>query len=260
MLRFALGDVPVSVHFSFLVIAFIGPGRELWEIGAWTVAVFLAILAHEAGHAFTARAYGARQVAITLFALGGVTTYPVSARLTPGKRFVVAAAGSGVGIVIGGAVGLAWLGGVFDDASQLTRFFALSFIWAALFWGILNWIPIRPLDGGQMLTSALQMVAPRRGASIARVVSAIAGAGVAIAAFAIDQPFLAIFVVFITLVGLRRDPEELAEQSPPPGEVAPPASGTAPPAAAGPIDAGAPPPRRRDEEPPPDEPTPHFPI
>lgn len=214
MVRFALGEVPVGVHFSFLLIAFIGPGRGASEIAAWTIAVFVAVLVHEAGHAFTARAYGARQVAITLFALGGVTTYPVDTKLSNGRRFVIAAAGSAVGIVLGGVVGLAWLGGGFDDASSLTRLFALSFIWAALGWGVLNWIPIRPLDGGQMLTSALLIVAPVRGVAIARVVSAITGLAVVWVALAMNQQFLALFVVFITVVGLRPGPDEDSSRAP----------------------------------------------
>lgn len=206
MLRFDIGDIPVRVHFSFLVIAFFGPRRDLEGIVVWTIAVFLAVLAHEAGHAFTARAYGIGSVSITLFALGGATMFPATAELTPGKRFVISAAGSAVGIVLGGIVGLLWLNGGFDDSSPIVRLAAISFMWAALGWGILNWIPIRPLDGGQMLTSALEIVAPQRGSAIARVISGIVGATIVVVAFAYDQTFLAFFVAFITVVGLRADP------------------------------------------------------
>ena len=207
MLRFDLGQIPVRVHFSFLFIAFFGPRRDLEGMAVWTVAVFLAVLAHEAGHAFTARAYGVGSISITLFALGGATMFPLDSKLTPGRRFVVSAAGSAVGIVLGGIVWLFWLNGAFDDATDIVRLAGLSFIWAALGWGVLNWIPIRPLDGGQMLTSALQIVSPERGPGIARVVSGVVGGAIVIAAFLYNQTFLAIFVAFITLVGLRGDPE-----------------------------------------------------
>ena len=206
MLRFDIGEIPVRVHFSFLVIAFFGPRRDLEGIVVWTVAVFLAVLAHEAGHAFTARAYGIGSVSITLFALGGATMFPATAELTPGKRFVISAAGSAVGIVLGGIVGLLWLNGGFDDSSPIVRLAAISFIWAALGWGILNWIPIRPLDGGQMLTSALEIVAPRRGSTIARAISGVVGATIVVVAFVYGQTFIAFFVAFITVVGLRADP------------------------------------------------------
>lgn len=215
-MRFDIGEIPVRVHFSFLVIAFFGPRRDVEGIVVWTVAVFLAVLAHEAGHAFTARAYGIGSVSITLFALGGATMFPASAELTPGKRFVISAAGSAVGIVLGGIVGLLWLNGAFDDSSPIVRLAAISFIWAALGWGILNWIPIRPLDGGQMLTSALEIVAPRRGSTIARVISGIVGATIVVIAYVYGQEFLAIFVAFITIVGLRADPS-LPDAEPQPG-------------------------------------------
>ena len=61
MLKFPLLGVPVTVHWSFAIVAFFGIGMydTAPEIGAWTEAVFLAVLLHESGHAFTARAYGA---------------------------------------------------------------------------------------------------------------------------------------------------------------------------------------------------------
>ena len=218
---------------------FFGPGRGFDQFAIWTIAVFLAVLAHEAGHALTARAYGLRQVSITLFALGGATTFPVTDRLTPARRFVISAAGSAVGIVLGGIVGLLWLNGVFDDATELVRLAALSFIWAGLGWGVLNWIPIRPLDGGQMLTSALQIVNPARGAVIARVISGIVGGSIVVASLVLERvtptdsdallwanrmnwTYIAIFVAFITVIGLKADPV------PPPGSeeaMRPPAPG-----------------------------------
>lgn len=218
MFRFSLGDVPVGVHASFLVIAFFGPGRSVSDIVMWTGAIFVAVLAHEAGHAFTARAYGARPVEIRLVVFGGVTTYPANAVLSPGRRFVIAAAGSLVGIVLGGAVALVRQSPVFAFPRAGTApitLFADTFVLAALGWGILNWVPIRPLDGGQMLTSGLQILSPTRGASIARVISAVSGVAVAIVALKFGLTILAIFVMFITVAGLRRAPDDAPAPSAP---------------------------------------------
>ena len=45
VLKFPLFGVPVSVHFSFLLVAFFGLGTyQGWEIAAWTGAVFVAVL------------------------------------------------------------------------------------------------------------------------------------------------------------------------------------------------------------------------
>jgi len=217
VLRFPLFGVPVSIHFSFLLVALFGlPIYRGWEIAAWTGAVFIAVLLHESGHAFTARAFGASPVAITLFALGGFTSWSASKDLGPGRRFVVSAAGSAVGIAAGLAViGLGKMG-LFRDLPDLAFVFLESFVWAGLVWGILNWIPILPLDGGHMLQHALEVATPTRAPAIARVVSVIAGVIVVAVAWWYEQRFLAIFVAMITFMGFREGRDERPKPEPPP--------------------------------------------
>jgi hypothetical protein len=67
-------------------------------------------------------------------------------------------------------------------------------------------VPIRPLDGGQMMTSALQIFWPEQGASIAKVISVIFTGGAAIWLFNSGQGLFAMYVVLIGLIGLRNDP------------------------------------------------------
>jgi stage IV sporulation protein FB len=205
VLTFSLLGVPVRIHYSFALIALLAYGQlQGIEIVAWTVAAFLAVVAHEAGHAFTARAFGAPSVTITLFALGGVTTYPVTTEMSPGKRFLISAAGSTVGVVLGGAFWLARSAGWFDGVSDFLWVAIGSFIYVALVWGILNWLPILPLDGGHMVMSLLEIVTPQRALPIAKGVSIVAGAAAAVAAVVVlDSVFLAGFVAFITIAGLQ---------------------------------------------------------
>jgi len=204
VLKFPLFGVPVSVHFSFLLVAFFGLGTyQGWEIAAWTGAVFVAVLLHESGHAFTARAFGGTSVSITLFALGGFTSWAATRDVGPGRRFLISAAGSAVGIVAGLAVIGLGRAGALDNLPDLVITFLESFVWAGLVWGVLNWVPILPLDGGHMLQHGLEMFTPTKAAGIARVVSVIAGVVAVAAAFYYGQRFLAIFVGLITLMGLR---------------------------------------------------------
>jgi len=228
VLRFPLFGVPVSIHFSFLLVAAFGlPVYRGWGIVAWTVAVFIAVLLHESGHAFTAKAFGASSVSITLFALGGFTAWSASRDLGPGRRFIISAAGSFVGIIAGLAViGLGRMG-LFREVPYLAFVFLESFVWAGLVWGILNWIPILPLDGGHMLRHGLEMITPTRADGIARVVSVIAGIIVVVVAWRYGQRFLAIFVAMITFMGLREGRSERVPPEPeqkidkPPGEEPP---------------------------------------
>mgnify|MGYP000278902774 FL=1 len=227
MLKFPLFGVPVSVHFSFLLVAVFGLGvYRGWEIAAWTGAVFVAVLLHESGHAFTAKAFGGTSVSITLFALGGFTSWGAAQTMGPGRRFLISAAGSAVGI----AAGLALIGlgrsGALDGLPDLAIVFLDSFVWAGLVWGVLNWVPILPLDGGHMLQHGLEMFIPSKAASIARVVSILAGVAAIVAALYFRQTFLAIFVGLITLMGVRsgrEDPQPPPRPAaePPPADVHP---------------------------------------
>jgi len=222
VLRFSLLGIPVSVHFSFLLVAAFGlPVYRGWQIAAWTVAVFVAVLLHEAGHAFTARAFGADRVSIMLYAFGGVTTWSSQRTARPGPGFLTSAAGSAVGI----AAGLTVIGlgrtGMFRDLPDLAIVFLESFVWAGLVWGVLNWIPILPLDGGHMLKHALEAAIPARAPTVARVVSVIAGVIVVAVAWRYEQRFLAIFVAMITFMGLREGGTETTPRSPVPDDPVP---------------------------------------
>lgn len=219
MLRFRLGPIPVGIHFSFLVVLFLAPRSFVGaEIAVWTVMVGLAILVHEAGHAFTVRAFGARQISVTLFALGGVTAWPASTGLSPGRRFLVAAAGSAVGIALGAPVYWAWSQGAFDGSRWLDVA-AYSFAVPSFVWGVLNWVPIRPLDGGQMLTSILQIPFPRRGEAVAMVFSFLFGVAAVLLLLRNNQTFAALFIGLIVLAGMRSEPA--TSQSPQPQQPPP---------------------------------------
>ncbi len=206
MLRFQLGRIPVSVHFSFLLLLYFTYTwtGDLQEAALLGMGIFGGVLLHESGHALTARKFGAADVAISIFVLGGVTTYKPPAGLSAGRRFLIAASGSA--LAIAGAIPV--LFAVRSDliANDTLELIATGFVFAALVWGLLNWVPIRPLDGGQMMTSALQIFWPEQGASIAKVISVIFTGGAAIWLINSGQGLFAMYVVLIGLIGLRNDP------------------------------------------------------
>lgn len=181
LLSFSLFQIPVTVRGSFLLMAavlgLVGRQEPL-SVAAWVVIVFVSILIHELGHAFTARGLGA-EVAIELNGVGGLTRWAVPANeMSPGRRALVAAAGSAVGVVFGGLV---WIVATrFGPYTGLISFVINNLIFINLFWGLINWLPIRPLDGGHLVEALLQKVAPSRAEPIARVVFTLA-AGAALA-------------------------------------------------------------------------------
>lgn len=202
LLRFTLFKVQVTVGGSFLVMAallgFLGR-RQPAQIAIWVAIVFFSILIHEYGHALTARSMGAR-VAIELNGLGGLTRWTVEEPFGPGRRALVAAAGSAVGVAFGGMV---WLvASRFGPYSEMAAFVINNLIWVNLFWGLLNWLPIRPLDGGHLLQSLLQKIAPNRAEVISRLVFTLTAGGALIWAVQARLIFIAVLAGWMLLIEL----------------------------------------------------------
>lgn len=213
VISFRLLGVPVAVRPSFwLVAALLGWGgvRSAGLLAAWIGIVFVSVLAHEFGHALLARRFGA-DVSITLTTFGGYTRWQMSGEgMTPGRRGLVAGAGSAVGI----AFGLAIWGGFYVTRpwGPVAADVASMLVWVNLGWGVLNWLPIRPLDGGHLVMATLDIIAPRRADQIASVIFLVTSVGAAIVAFYFDLLFAAILAAVMAwseisrYLGPRSDP------------------------------------------------------
>ena len=155
--------IGVYMHATFLLllgwVAFIH-----WQDGlsaaavvsglAFVLAIFACVVAHEYGHALTARRLGIRTREITLLPIGGV------ARLErmpdePRQELWVALAGPVVNVVI--AVGLfAWLqltGGLVpvEQLAVQSGSFLERLMMVNLFLAAFNMLPAFPMDGGRVL-------------------------------------------------------------------------------------------------------------
>lgn len=192
--------MPVTVRGSFLLIVgligFVGVGSVAQTV-AWIVIVFVSILIHEMGHALTARSFGST-VTIELNGLGGLTRWNIpDGGVTPGKRALIAAAGSATGLAFGGLV---WVfSRPFGPDVSLPGFIIETTIYVNVFWGLLNWLPIRPLDGGHLLESLLEKIAPKRAATIARVVFMITAGGALVYAFNRGLLFIGVLAAWLLL-------------------------------------------------------------
>lgn len=219
VLRFRLFNMPVTVRTSFLLVAGLIGFLSIWDpvrgsisfdglqiAVAWIAIIFVSILIHELGHAITARMFGS-QVAIELNGLGGLTRWSVEEGMTPGRRALVSAAGSAVGLLFGGVVWL--IEQQFGPESGLTAFVLSELVFVNVFWGLLNWLPIRPLDGGHLLQSLLDKIAPKRADRIARVIFTASAAGAL--AFGVWQGYLIIAVLggwlLLTEFTMGREPQ-----------------------------------------------------
>jgi stage IV sporulation protein FB len=212
VLRFPLFGIPVGVHATFLFVALLGAtAYRGWDIAWWTIAAFVSILLHELGHALSARAFGATGISITLYGLGGLTSYSHGREMSHGRSFVVSAAGSFTGIVSGGAVWYLASTGTFDGASGPVVVLVNSFVFTALVWGVLNWIPIVPLDGGHMVVHLVSMVNEERAPLIGQVITWTSIAILGPIAWVNGYRFAVLILGFFAFMGLR-DYREGAER------------------------------------------------
>jgi Zn-dependent protease len=199
--------IGVYVHATFLLL--IGwVGLSYWLQGGdlptilsgigFILALFVGVVLHEFGHAFTARHYGIKTRDITLLPIGGV------ARLErmpekPSEELKVALAGPAVSLAIAGVLWVALLltgnaaslsGISMTGGSFLGRLMVMN-----LLLGGFNLIPAFPMDGGRVLRALL---ATRLEYTRATQLAAALGQGIAFL-FGIVGLFSNPFLVFTAL-------------------------------------------------------------
>ncbi len=168
--NFSIFRIPVRVHPLFwLIAAFISwvPGRlDLVVIGI--ACVFLSILVHELGHALSARHFG-WPPNILLHGMGGLAFYRPTSGHSRGRAIWIAFAGPLAGFLLLGvafaaavgcqaavAAGQDWAIRMFAGERLTPVEFAIGMlIQVNLFWGILNLMPVFPLDGGRICSEIL---------------------------------------------------------------------------------------------------------
>ncbi len=129
-----------------------------WVLGAFTALLFFAsILAHELSHSLVTLAEGGRVEKITLFIFGGVAEIQDEPR-SPGREFLMAAAGPGMSLLL---AGLFYLGFVLAMRTGAAWWVTAPLGYLAtinLFVAVFNLLPGFPLDGGRVLRSILWAV------------------------------------------------------------------------------------------------------
>ncbi len=150
-------------------------------------------LVHELGHAFAARATGAR-AEISLAFMMGYASFTPTRKLSRWEHVGISFAGPATQIIIGTVVYIA-LGGPWPLEGLTNAQFAA--LWAGPMIGMFNLLPVLPFDGGNILEQAISAVFPRHARRIMLWFSgAVSVAGLIVVAI---NPRLAGFVIFIFL-------------------------------------------------------------
>ncbi|MBA3605336.1 MAG: hypothetical protein H0W46_05055, partial [Acidimicrobiia bacterium] len=192
VLGFPLHIRPGFLFFMLLIVVINGPEYGLWLAGA--LAAFTLI--HELGHALVARQAGAT-AEISLEFMVGYASFRPQRPLTRKRQVLIAFSGPFAHIVAGSLVLVAM------GASPLVQpdygdHAAYAVWWAGPVIGAFNLLPLVPLDGGNIVSTALDRVLPGRAERVVLIASIVVtiGAGVWLAVVEHTRGF----VVFVGLL------------------------------------------------------------
>jgi Zn-dependent protease len=197
MLRIGvLGRTTIDVDVSFLVLiglfVFYDVEQSGWEQAIlWAPILLISILVHELAHAGTIGAFGYGASRVVLLGTGGVTINQRHAK--PWQEVVISLAGPISSFVL---ALIAFVSLPFTH-EPILRTFCAVLVAANIFWGVLNLLPVAPLDGGHALRHFLRIFMTENAAFFAAVwVGMIVGAGVAIYATYTGNFWVAIVIAF----------------------------------------------------------------
>jgi Zn-dependent protease len=192
-------EVRVKFWFWFAALLFCG-NLDTRSALIWIAVCFVSILLHEFGHVIAFRLFGTQAYAV-LYGFGGLAIPDREIRGTLAE-FVVAMAGpiagfcaAGLAIAVANIFGVAihfgwhmWLPTISawpDLTGANVARFQSNYLWYALlndllfvnfYWGLVNLLPVFPLDGGRAAQAVFERRDPHNGRRTALLVSAIAGA------------------------------------------------------------------------------------
>lgn len=197
-----LFGIETRVHASFVLVlvwAFLasyghGPAA-IASMFAFVLAVFASVVAHELGHALTARSFGLATRQILLLPIGGVAQIE-GAHMPPREETLVALAGPAVSFL---------LAGLFFALATLTGDLAPDNILGLLAWanaglGLFNLLPAFPMDGGRVFRALLSArMGPLRATEIAAAVGKVAAFGLGAYAIASGRAMMTAVAIFLYL-------------------------------------------------------------
>jgi Zn-dependent protease len=208
-LHFRVFGVPVRVHPWFWIVSLLlgmgGGEADPLQTLIWVAVVFVSILVHELGHAFLQRYYGGRPW-ITLYSFGGLASCNDCDR-SPRSQILISLAGPVAGFFFAGFVisilvalqrirrfELGWVPVVWVPFRTQLDVVVFFLLYVNIAWGLLNLLPIYPLDGGRIARELFTLGNPRTG--IVQSLQLSAGAAVLVAVYALTRQSIFMTIMF----------------------------------------------------------------
>lgn len=212
-MSFVIFGFPVRVHPMFWLVGLMLSGgakdghSAIERAVSWSLIVFVSVLVHELGHAFAMRRFG-RNPSIALVGFGGETSWGAGPRVSPGRVALVSLAGPFAGFVLAIPFALLFASGAVPRES-FAHELLVNILFVNVGWGVLNLLPILPLDGGRVFEVVTFAMLGKRGGRVARVVSIVlAGAALAAAVH-----FRMMWIGLLAALAIGRSVSELRRKS-----------------------------------------------
>lgn len=207
-----IAGIDIFMHATFLLLLVWvaiaesragGDGAAIVRSIGFLLLLFASVVAHEYGHALTARRFGIRTRRITLLPIGGLAELERMPD-APKQEFLIAVAGPAVTlllvIVLAAVLELSGTSFLVSTATAATGLpIAAQLMWANVVLFLFNLLPAFPMDGGRMLRAGLAMRMP---AVRATDIASRVGKGFALVFGAIGllyDPFLVFIALFVWL-------------------------------------------------------------
>lgn len=157
--------------------------------------VFVSILVHELGHAFVGKSFGL-EPSIALTGTGGLTSWEYASHITPPRQIAISLAGPFAGFLLAALVYTLFHVVKYWPEGWLGEVFYADLININIGWGILNLLPVIPLDGGHVVQSIEEWITGRGNGKVAVGLSVIVAMVVMVWGFSTGQLWLAVMMGF----------------------------------------------------------------
>ncbi len=216
-LYFPLFGIPVRVTpWFWLAGVFMGypvlQDQRIDLLLVWMLCLFVSILIHEMGHALAGKMFGWPSD-VMLYHFGGVARFYRQPGLTTGRSVTVSFAGPWAGFLFYGVVvGVEYLlirgnhlpawrpNEVWPPAPQFAIY---QLKWINLYWGLVNLLPVLPLDGGRISEALFNEYRPRTGMVMCLKLSIFVGAVAAVSFFYLGEQFPGILFALLAVTNFQ---------------------------------------------------------
>jgi Zn-dependent protease len=207
----SIGKTSIDVDFSFFILIGLfvilnydeSKGIEYALI--WIPILFLSVLIHEFAHAAAIALFGFGASHIVLGGMGGHTANENMRNARPWQDVVISIAGPVSNFLLAMVCSYLYMNTRIGGTDKMLIVLLPTMRAASIWWGLLNLIPVPPLDGGHATRSFFRMfLTDRTSFVISTWIALIVGGAIALWGFRYGQFFLAFFLVMMLFAVWQR--------------------------------------------------------